>query len=66
MTVNKNREQRLRRALNKCGYALRKSRKAISPDNLGGYMIVDLQTTGVVDGSRFELNLDDIQAWLDA
>lgn len=66
MTVDKNREKRLRRALNKCGYALHKSREAVSPDNLGGYMIVDLQTFGVVSGSRFELDLDDVQDWLDA
>lgn len=66
MTVNKNQEQRLRRALNRCGYALHKSREAISHDNLGGYMIVDLQTSSVVSGSRFELDLDDVQEWLDA
>lgn len=66
MTVDKNREKRLRRALNKCGYALHKSHEAVSPDNLGGYMIVDLQTLGVVSGSRFELDLDDVQDWLDA
>ena len=66
MTVNKNQEQRLRRALNRCGYALHKSREAVSPDNLGGYMIVDLQTSSVVSGSRFELDIDDVQEWLDA
>ena len=45
---------------------LRTAREAVSPDNLGGYMIVDLQTSGVVSGSRFELDLDDVQEWLDA
>jgi len=33
-TTEKNREQRLRRALNKVGYTLHKSRKAFSLDNL--------------------------------
>ena len=38
MTVYKNQEQKLRRALNKCGYSLHKSRRGIGLDNLGGYM----------------------------
>ena len=61
MTANKHLERKLRRALDKCGYALHKSRAMLSPDNLGGYMIVDLQTNAVGGGSRFELSLDDVQ-----
>ena len=64
MTVDKNKEQKLRRALNKCGYTMSKSRKAFSADNLGGYMIIDLCTNSVVSGSRYELDLEDVQEWL--
>ena len=64
MTANKNREQALRRTLNKAGYALRKSRANISLNNLGGYMIVDISTNAVVAGARFEMDLDDICDWV--
>lgn len=64
MNTNKNQEQRLRRELNKAGYALHKSRRAVSPDNLGGYMIVDLSGNYVVAGSRYELDLVDVENWL--
>lgn len=64
MTANKNREQALRRTLNKAGYALHKSRANISLDNLGGYMIVDAGINAVVAGSRFEMDLDDVFDWV--
>lgn len=64
MTANKNRERVLRRTLNKAGYALRKSRANISLDNLGGYMIVDIGMNALVAGSRFEMDLDDVCAWV--
>lgn len=64
MNTNKNREQRLRRALNKLGYTLCKSRKAISPDNFGEYMIVHLEYNSVAAGSRFEYTLDDVEEWI--
>lgn len=63
-TVCKNKEQQLRRALNKLGYSLHKSRTSISIDNLGGYMIVDIYGNHAVAGSRFELSLDDVAEWL--
>lgn len=50
MTVYKNQEQKLRRALNKCGYSLHKSRRGIGLDNLGGYMVVDQYANVVVAG----------------
>lgn len=65
MLTEKNREQRLRRALNKVGYALHKSRKSFSADNLGGYMVVDIYYNAVVAGSRYELDLDDVQEFLE-
>lgn len=63
-TVCKNKEQQLRRALNKAGYSLRKSRKQISIDNLGDYMIVDVFTNCVVAGSRYNMTLDDVTNWM--
>lgn len=59
-TAEKKKEQMLRRALYKAGYQLHKSRKAISPDNLGGYMISDYRINGVVAGSNFNLDLEDV------
>lgn len=64
MTANKSLENKLRRALNKAGYVLHKSRRSISTDNLGGYMIVDLYGNYVVAGSRFDLSLEDVDGWL--
>ena len=59
-TTEKNLEQRLRRALYKAGYQMHKSRKRISIDNLGGYMIVDYRLNFIVDGSRYDLSLHDV------
>jgi hypothetical protein len=62
----KSRERRARRYLARMGFDLRKSRKRnpCGVDDQGGYMIVDLQTNFVADGSRFDLNLDDVEAWI--
>lgn len=65
MTANKNLENKLRRALNKAGYTLHKSRaRTINPENLGGYMIVNAYINAVVAGSRFELDIEDVQDWV--
>ncbi|HIX90155.1 MAG TPA: hypothetical protein H9845_04585 [Candidatus Agathobaculum pullicola] len=66
MFTNKALEQRLRRNLMKNGYAMHKSHRNISADNLGGYMIIYLNGNYIVAGSRFELSLEDVQEWLDA
>jgi len=60
----KNQEQQLRRALNKHGYSLRRSRKPISIDNMGEYMIVDIFSNSVAAGFRFDLSLTDVADWL--
>lgn len=60
----KNQEQQLRRALNKHGYSLRRSRKPISIDNMGEYMIVDIFSNSVAAGSRFDLSLTDVADWI--
>lgn len=57
-------ENKYRRMLKDRGYTLRKSKKPISPDNLGGYMIVDIYDNCVVLGSRYELTLDDVRDFL--
>lgn len=58
-------ENKCRKKLKELGYALHKSRKPISPDNLGGYMIVDNFTNAVAWGSRYELTLEDVVNFLD-
>lgn len=60
-TAEKNQEQRLRRALYKAGYQLHKSRSFKGADDLGGYMIVDYYLNAVVAGSRFGLDLEDVE-----
>jgi hypothetical protein len=62
---DKVRENRLRRWAKRLGMMLRRSRvRRIHIDNLGGYMLVDISRNFVVDGSRFELELDDVEASL--
>jgi hypothetical protein len=51
------REERCRRALRRDGFVLLASRD--------GYMIVD-QNNCVFAGGRFELTLEDVEAWLAA
>lgn len=61
----KAKEQRLRRTLNRNGYSLHRSQdQHIHPDNLGGYMIVNSHVNGVVAGSRFVLDLDDVDEFV--
>lgn len=65
MLSEKTRENKLRRALRKADYLLRKSEAAaISADDLGGYRIVDLYTNAVIAGARFELDLDDVEEFV--
>lgn len=57
---------RLRRRAAKLGYRIAKSNwRRDSIDNLGGYQIVDAGYNVVVDGSRFNLEISDVRAWLD-
>lgn len=58
-------EQRLRRALRKSGYALRKSRRQQwSYENQCGYMIVDTCLNAVISGAHYDLSLDDVADWV--
>ena len=56
-------EQALRRTLKAAGYTIRRSRDSINPDNLGGYMLVDLSSHAVVAGSRYELSMAEVRDW---
>ena len=56
-------ELSLRRMLRKAGYTVQRSRSSIDPDNLGGYMVIDLASNTVVAGSRYELSLEDVWKW---
>ena len=58
------RESRLRAKANRMGYSLRKSRRAISGDNAGEFMIVDIQTNSIVRGEKFDHTLDDVEEYL--
>ena len=58
----KSKEQRLRKELEKVGCFLKKSRvKEPHFDDMGGYMICDIQTGGAVAGRRLELTLEDVE-----
>lgn len=58
------REQRARRRLREQDCILKKSRvKNIHHDNMGGYMILNMDNT-VVLGGRYELSLDAVESYL--
>lgn len=56
-------DARLRRLARRHGYVLHRSRRGISLDNLGGYMIVDPYINACVAGSRFDLEPTDVEDW---
>jgi hypothetical protein len=61
----RNRAARLRRKLNKLGYTMRKTNwRRDSIDNFGGYAIIDTEYNAVVRGSRFDLDLDDVEEFI--
>ena len=62
--AQKTRENRLRRAAARAGYRVTKSRRALSGDNVGDYMLLDASRNFVVFGSRFDANLADIESFL--
>ncbi len=65
MSTDKILEQRLRRRLRRdYSCAMRKSRKPISLNNRGGYMIVDLSLNAVIAGEQYDLSLEDIEEWM--
>lgn len=60
----KRREDRVRRRLAKQGLALRKSRVSTPLVNdQGGYMIVDTQFNRIEAGERFDMSLEEVEAF---
>jgi hypothetical protein len=52
-------EQRARRAARRVGLVARKSRWRVnSPDNLGGFMLVDPRTNVPADGFKYDLSAE--------
>lgn len=61
----KNKEQQLRRALYKMGYHLQKSlARNWSCDNQCGYRVTDAFNNAVVSGERYDLTLEDVEAFV--
>jgi hypothetical protein len=62
------REARLRRLANRDGLALQKSRARKTPhvdvDDLGGYRLVEPNRNWVIRGPKFDLDLDDVERFL--
>lgn len=65
MADEKVRENRLRKMAKRQGYELQKSRRR-DPRAIdyGGWMIVDPDSNGVVEGSNYSMDLDAIEEWL--
>ena len=60
-------ENRLRRVLNRHGFALTKKREwAIVPnqENHGLYRVVDVSDGRIIKGKKFDWSLEDIEDWL--
>lgn len=65
MNALKVREDRARRRLAREGYLLRKDRaRSWNVDHQGGYMIVEADRNLIVAGERWNLTLEDVEAWL--
>ncbi len=63
--AEKTRENKLRRQAKRLGLAVTKSRvREFHVDDHGGYQIVDLYRNALVRGKRYELDLDDVAAYL--
>ncbi len=56
-------EARARRAARGAGMVVRKSRRELSLDNCGGFMLVDPRTNFPVDGSRYDMTAEDVIRW---
>ncbi len=63
MTISKINEGRARRFARQLGLRVIKSRRAISTDNLGDFMLVDVSRNCVVGGSRFDWTANDVVSY---
>ncbi len=57
-------ENNVRRLARRMGYVVRKSRRAIGPDNAGAFMLIDANRNAVVLGPRYDATLEEIASWL--
>jgi hypothetical protein len=63
--MNTKNESQLKKLLAKKGYTLKKSKaKQINIDDFCGYMIVLTEMNAIIAGSRFELTLEEVEAFL--
>jgi hypothetical protein len=46
------------------GIGVLTSRRAVSADNHGGLMLTDMAANAVISGARFDMSLDDAEAYL--
>jgi hypothetical protein len=53
----------VRRLAQKYGYYIRKSRRTLSIDNAGEYMLTEASTGAPVLGWRYDATLEDIANW---
>ncbi len=61
----RNRAVRLRHKLNKLGYTMMKMNcRRDSIDNFGSYAIIDTEYNAIVRGTRFDLDLDDVEEFI--
>lgn len=58
-------ESAIRARAKRSGCLLRKSRRDISLDNFGEYMLVDGSTNTVVRGGRFDADLNEVAEFLE-
>lgn len=54
----------VRRLAQRHGYMIQKSRGALSLDNFGDYMLVEVSRNVVVLGGRYDATLEDVHSWL--
>jgi len=57
-------ENAVRRACARAGFQLRKSRRRVSANNFGEYMVINIFTNGVVLGERFDATLEEVEILL--
>lgn len=61
----RNRAVRLRHKLNQLGYTMMKMNcRRDSIDNFGDYAIIDTEYNAIVRGTRFDLDLDDVEEFI--
>jgi hypothetical protein len=56
-------ESGIRRNLRKQGFIIKQSRRALSSDNQGEFMVLDAERNYIVAGERYDMSLDDLEKW---